>query len=113
MHNITGYAGGLGWAALIGLISVYPRGIIVSKLTMAIAALGQRSLSFYLFQSIVFYIVFSERIGGLGASADQLGSDIVAWLTWFISILMAIFMQRANYAGPAEKLLRRLSNKNT
>ncbi|SDW03168.1 DUF418 domain-containing protein [Paenibacillus sp. CF384] len=108
LHNITGYAGGVGWAALIGLICVYPS-VIRSKLTMAIAALGQRSLTFYIFQSIVFFIVFTEGVGGLGAVANQLSSDLVAWLTWIISILLAMFMQRANYAGPAEKLLRRLS----
>ncbi|MDQ0900952.1 DUF418 domain-containing protein [Paenibacillus sp. V4I7] len=108
LHTVTGYAGGIGWAALIGFIAGSPR-TIRSKLTMAIAALGQRSLTFYIFQSIVFFIVFADGIGGLGAIGNQLSSDIVAWLTWIVFIIIAEFMQRANYSGPAEKLLRRLT----
>lgn len=108
LHTVTGYAGGIGWAALIGVIAGNAR-TIRSKLTMAIAALGQRSLTFYIFQSIVFFVVFADGIGGLGAIGNQLSSDIVAWLTWIGTIIIAEFMQRANYAGPAEKLLRRLT----
>ncbi|WP_426448345.1 DUF418 domain-containing protein [Paenibacillus sp. S-38] len=108
LHTVTGYAGGIGWAALIGFIAGSPR-IVRSKLTRAVAALGQRSLTFYIFQSIVFFIVFTEGIGGLGAIGNQLSSDIVAWLTWIVSIIIAEFMQRANYAGPAEQLLRQLT----
>lgn len=108
LHTVTGYAGGIGWAALIGFIVGSPK-TIRSKLTMAIAALGQRSLTFYIFQSIVFFIVFADGIGGLGAIGNQLSSDIVAWLTWILSIIIAEFLQRANYSGPAEKLLRRLT----
>ncbi|WP_246183304.1 DUF418 domain-containing protein [Paenibacillus methanolicus] len=107
-HTLTGYAGGIGWAALIGLIAGNSRAIR-GKLIMALAALGQRSLTFYIFQSIAFYIVFAEGLGGLGATGNQLSSDIVAWLTWIASLIMAGFMQRANVAGPAEKLLRRLT----
>lgn len=108
LHTVTGYAGGIGWAALIGIIAGNPKAMR-SKLTPSIAALGQRSLSFYIFQSIVFFIIFTEGLGGLGAHGNQITSDIVAWLTWFLSILIAVYMQRANYSGPAEKLLRRLT----
>ncbi|MGF7036657.1 putative membrane protein YeiB [Paenibacillus mucilaginosus] len=112
IHTVTGYAGGIGWASLIGLIACSPR-TVRSKLTRAVAALGQRSLTFYIFQSIVFFIVFAEGIGGLGATGNQLSSDIVAWLAWILSILIALFMQRANYPGPAEQLLRRLTYRMT
>jgi uncharacterized protein len=108
LHTVTGYAGGIGWAALIGFIAGSPR-TAGSKLTMAIAALGQRSLTFYILQSIVFFIVFADGIGGLGAIGYQLSSDIIAWLTWIATITIAVFMQRANYSGPAEQLLRQLT----
>ncbi|MFC4099412.1 DUF418 domain-containing protein [Paenibacillus xanthanilyticus] len=108
LHTLTGYAGGIGWAALIGYITGRPS-TVRGKLTVAVAALGQRSLTFFILQSIVFFIVFADGLGGVGEIGNQLGSDIVAWLTWIASLIMAWFMQRANVSGPAEQLLRRLA----
>ncbi|MGN4127777.1 DUF418 domain-containing protein [Lysinibacillus sphaericus] len=62
LHTLTGYAGGIGWIALIGLVSCRlenNRGKIIT----AIAGVGQRSMSFYLFQSIMFVLIFTPYAG--------------------------------------------------
>ncbi|MFG1755774.1 DUF418 domain-containing protein [Streptosporangium sandarakinum] len=54
-HTLTGQAGGIGLAALMGLIATRSR---LGPLTAALAALGRRSLTFYLFQSAMFLALF-------------------------------------------------------
>lgn len=108
LHTGTGYAGGLGWAAFIGLL-VIKLGEKRGPITMAIAAVGQRSMTFYIFQSVVFIAVFAPYAGGLGAHLGQAGSDVIALFTWLLSVVIAEFMRRANVRGPAETLLRKLS----
>lgn len=53
LHNLTGYAGGVGYAALAGLIAVRVAAR-PGRVVTALAALGQRSLTGYLTQSVVF-----------------------------------------------------------
>lgn len=108
LHTLTGYAGGLGWIALTGWVAIRFENRKNSIVT-TIAALGQRSLTFYIFQSIVFFAVYSPSIGGLEAHLGQAGSDVVAWGTWFLSLAMAEYMRKYNLRGPAETLLRKLS----
>ncbi|MGX6445193.1 DUF418 domain-containing protein [Neobacillus sp. K501] len=108
LHTITGYAGGVGWTALIGLLVIKLEGkdgLIIK----AIAALGQRSLTFYLFQSILFVLILAPYAGGLGGQISQLGSDLIASLVWLISVLVANFMQQRSIRGPFETFLRKKS----
>ncbi|MEW9033037.1 MAG: DUF418 domain-containing protein [Planifilum fimeticola] len=107
LHTVTGYAGGLGWAALIGWTAALVEGK-PHPVTRAIAAVGQRSMSFYILQSVVFFIAFTPDIGGLGNRVGQFGSDVVAWLTWMASVAAAEMMRRSGTQGPAEAMLRRL-----
>lgn len=105
LHTVTGYAGGLGWAALFGWIA---SGLAGRRrpIAEAITAIGQRSMTFYIFQSVVFFAVFS--VGGVGSRAGQLGADLVAWATWLASLAIAAAMRRRGVGGPAETALRRL-----
>jgi uncharacterized membrane protein YeiB len=48
VHHLTGYFGGIGLAALVELIA-HRIGIDRGRMTPALSALGQRSLTFYLF----------------------------------------------------------------
>jgi len=107
LHTVTGYAGGLGWAALIGWTAALVEGK-PHPVTRAIAAVGQRSMSFYILQSVVFCIAFSPDIGGLGNRVGKIGSDVVAWLTWMASVAAAEMMRRSGTQGPAEAMLRRM-----
>ncbi|MEH7373921.1 DUF418 domain-containing protein [Neobacillus drentensis] len=108
LHTITGYAGGAGWTALIGLLVIKLEGKSGS-FTKAIAALGQRSLSFYLFQSILFVFILAPYAGGLGGQISQLGSDLIAVFVWGISVLVANYMHQRSIRGPFETFLRKKS----
>lgn len=105
IHTIAGYAGGIGWTALIGLVVIKldkQRG----EITTAIAAVGQRSMSFYLFQSIVFVFIFAPYTRGLGDRIGQTGSDLIAIGVWVLSVWIANFMHNRSLRGPAETFLR-------
>lgn len=108
LHTLTGYAGGIGWIALIGLV-VIKLEVKSGKLTNAIVALGQRSMSFYLFQSILFVMILAPYAGGFGRNLSQLGSDLIAVFIWILSILVANFMHHKSIRGPFETFLRKKS----
>ncbi|MFI6595523.1 DUF418 domain-containing protein [Nonomuraea sp. NPDC050536] len=107
-HTITGYAGGIGLAAAIGLIAV-KIGSNRGRVTTALVALGWRSLTFYLFQSVVlvalFYPFTLDLAGDMGAAA-ALAIGVGVWL---LSIVLADWMRRVGHRGPFEIALRRLS----
>ncbi|MDP4510114.1 DUF418 domain-containing protein [Nonomuraea turcica] len=105
-HTLTGYAGGIALAALIGLVATRVEG---GPFTTALAALGQRSLTFYLFQSVVFLVLFYPFTLDLGGDLGFADAAGLAVAIWAVSILLAEWMRRAGYRGPAEAMLRRLT----
>ncbi|WP_285612855.1 DUF418 domain-containing protein [Actinokineospora globicatena] len=108
LHAVTGIAGGLGYAALIGLVAVRigdRRGPVV----LAITACGERSLSCYLFQSVVFVALLSPYTLALGKTAGTAEVAVIALATWLASVLLADLLRRNGKRGPAEVLLRRLT----
>ncbi|WP_216211882.1 DUF418 domain-containing protein [Amycolatopsis aidingensis] len=107
-HPLTGYLGGIGLAALIGLVAVR-LGRTRGPVTTAIEALGQRSMTFYIFQSFVALTLFYPFTLGLTDDMGLAGAIGVAIATWLVSLILAEAMRRANYRGPFETLLRRLS----
>lgn len=109
-HTVAGYAGGIGIAALVGLVAVGigPRR---GRLAAALAALGQRSLTFYLFQSVVFVTLFYPFTLDLSGRMGIAGAYGVAIAIFVVSVLLADWMRRVGYRGPAEILLRRLTSR--
>jgi uncharacterized membrane protein YeiB len=106
LHAITGIAGGLGYAALIGLLAIRLGNRGPGPVTRALVATGQRSLSAYLFQSVVFVALLAPWTLGLGATLGTAGVAALALTTWLVSVLLAA---RWPGRGPAETLLRRLT----
>lgn len=105
---LTGYAGGIGMAAVIALVAIAAarsRG----RFTTAVEALGQRSMSGYLFQSVAFLLVFYPYGFALEDDMGLAGAMGVGAATWLASLLIADLMRRAGHRGPAEILLRRLA----
>lgn len=103
----TGYAGGIGMACLVGLAAIR-LGRRQGPLTTAVAALGQRSMTMYLAQSVAFIVAFYPWALDLQDDLGLAGAGVVAVVTWLLSVLAADLMRRAGYRGPAENLLRRL-----
>ncbi|MGO1830475.1 MAG: DUF418 domain-containing protein, partial [Candidatus Corynebacterium faecigallinarum] len=113
----TGLAGGVGYAALFGLIghrvSARSQGTLGSVGTLgpvgsAISALGKRSMTGYLAQSVIFTPLLAAWGFGLGASLTSTTMALVAVGGWLVTVALAVAMERRNYRGPAETLMRRL-----
>ncbi|TYB50411.1 DUF418 domain-containing protein [Nonomuraea sp. PA05] len=104
LHSVTGIAGGLAYAAIIGLIAArVPSGPVVRALT----ACGQWSLTCYLLQSVIFVAVFAPYAGGLGTRVGDAAASGVAVVAWLATVVLAALL--APRRGPAEAALRRLT----
>lgn len=107
LHQVTGYAGGLGYAALIALLAV---GLADRQgpVTKALSALGERSLTFYLAQSVVWAALFASYTLHLQVTSPTIAVGI-AVATWLTTVVLADLMRRRGARGPAEAALRRLT----
>jgi uncharacterized protein len=108
VHNITGEYGGVGYIALFALIAHRLGSSLRGReLVAPVVALGQRSLSGYLFQSVAWLALFSPWALGLGGNTYV--ALIAAVAVWGVSALVAQRMSEAGHRGPAETLLRRIT----
>jgi len=106
LHVTTGAIGGAGYVALIALIvGGTGRGGPISRL---FAALGQRSLSGYLAQSVVFLVLFAPYTLGLGGTVSVAEATQIAVLTWLGTLIVAAILGALDKPGPAEWLFRRI-----
>ncbi|WP_405057586.1 DUF418 domain-containing protein [Kribbella sp. NBC_01505] len=103
LHDASGVFGGFGYAALIVLVA---RRLGNGPITRAIAAVGQRSLTCYLSQSVVWAIVFTPYLLDLSRTLTVTTTALLAIATWLATVLLAERMRRLNYRGPFEKLIR-------
>lgn len=71
------------------------------------AALGKRSMSGYLVQSLLFFIVASPFLFGL--DLDAFGMSIIAFFIWVATLVGAAVLEALGKQGPFEHLHRRLS----
>ncbi|RUQ98336.1 DUF418 domain-containing protein [Labedella endophytica] len=110
VHLFAGTFAGIGYAALFGLIA--HRLSVRSAITIApvrwIGALGRRSMSGYLFQSLAWGPVLAAWGLGLGAHLSSWSVALYAVLVWAITVALAAVMESRGIRGPAETLLRRL-----
>lgn len=108
INSLAGLCGGLGYVAVFGLIAARvgsrPPGVVRG----AVQALGKRSLSGYLAQSVVFAPLMSAWGLGLGAQLSSWSITVVAIATWLVTVVLAALLERAGKRGPAEWALRRL-----
>lgn len=105
---VTGIAGGLGYAAAFGLLAARWQAAPPAP-TRWIAAVGKRSLSFYLFQSLVFAPLLSAWGLGLGGRIGTTGALAIALGVWAVSVALAMVLERRGMRGPCEVALRRLT----
>ena len=108
---LTGLLGGLGYVALFGLIAaaLARRGPTVGPTASAISAVGKRSLSAYLAQSVIFAPLLCAWGLGLGAVLGSAGVAALAIGGWSATVLGCSLLERRGRRGPAEWLLRRLA----
>lgn len=112
LYEVSGFFGGIGYGCLFGLIAIrLSRRATHGPVITAITALGQRSLSGYLAQS-VFWLVLAtpfllDLAGTFAANSFIVGA--VGFAVWLFTVIVAYVMHRLSYRGPAELLLRRLT----
>ncbi|MEK8107147.1 DUF418 domain-containing protein [Micromonospora sp. M12] len=109
LHGASGMFAGPGYVAVFGLIAL--RVTRPGPVVGALAALGQRSLSGYLFQSAAWLLLLAPFTLALG---QRLGSPTIAGvciavIVWLVTVLIAGLLDRRGQAGPAEIVLRRLT----
>lgn len=111
LHILTGVLGGLGYAAVIALVVVrlQRRGRTEGAVVRALRATGERSLSAYLAQSVVFAALLPAATLGWGAELGPAGAAVLALVTWGATVAGALALGRSGRRGPAESLLRRLT----
>ncbi|BBG00172.1 MULTISPECIES: DUF418 domain-containing protein [Pseudonocardia] len=108
LHTLTGYAGGLGYAAAIGLLAAHLAGRRRTAVTGALVACGRRSMSCYLAQSVAWLLLFEPYLFDLGGTVGPAGAAAIGLGVWGITVGVAALAARADRPGPAEALLRRL-----
>ncbi|WP_068927364.1 DUF418 domain-containing protein [Planobispora rosea] len=109
LHSVTGIAGGLAYAAIIGLVAGRMRRGSPGVAVRALVACGQWSLTCYLLQSVVFVAVFAPYAGGLGTRVGDAAASGIAVLTWLATVVLAALLAPGGRRGPAETVLRRLT----
>lgn len=74
-----------------------------------IAALGARSMSGYVTQSLLLLLATQPFTLGLGIGQGIIGASAVAFVVWLITVLLAFGLELAGRRGPFEAMHRRLS----
>lgn len=107
LQILTGIMGGIGYVAAFALLgSRLERN--PGPLTQALAAGGRRSLSLYLYCSVVLAIIMHTDLLGLGDHTHRAGAMAVALGVWASGIVLMRALDHAGRAGPADALLRHL-----
>lgn len=105
---ITGLACGVGYVALFGLIGDRLTGRPLGPVGSAVSAVGKRSLTSYLAQSVLCAPLLAAWGFGLGAELGSATMALFAVGVWLVTVAFAVWLERRGKPGPAETLLRRL-----
>ncbi|WP_135451688.1 DUF418 domain-containing protein [Mycobacterium sp. DL99] len=113
LHTLGGLFGGLGYVAMFGLIAVHLENHRdrqrAGSFPWAVQALGKRSMSGYMFQSVAFSPVLAAWGLGLGSHLSSWSAALYAIAVWGLSVFLATRLELAGRRGPAEWLLRKLA----
>ena len=117
---LTGFFGGLGYVALFGLLGhrvaqrrtgAPSRDLLAAdgRLAGAVQAVGKRSLTSYLLQSVLCAPILAAWGLGLGQHLTSATMLVFAVAVWALTVAFAVWQERTGRRGPAEVLLRRLA----
>jgi uncharacterized protein len=107
LAGASGMFGGPGYIAVFGLLAAWLSDRNRTPVSNALAALGRRSLSGYLFQSVAWLVLLAPYTMNLRLGSPLWTGLAVAFLVWLASVAGAVAL--GDRPGPAEKLLRRLT----
>ena len=106
---LGGMYAGIGYICGFALLAHKLRGYGRRGLPGALAAVGERSLTSYLLQSIIMAPLLTAWGFGLGEDMGYLAAYGFAFGTWLITVAVAVLLDKAGRRGPFEVLLRRLT----
>ena len=106
LHVATGIPGGIGSAALVAVACTSPR-VARSPLTRVFTAVGERSLTCYLLQSILMVPLLAAWTLGWGGALSSFGALLVALFVYACTACTAVWLRQRGERGPAERMLRR------
>lgn len=118
LHTLTGLAGAVAFACGVAWFVAAREASAVRRdatapaprgLLLALAAVGRRSLTCYLLQSVLFVPLLAPWAGGLGVGAGTASVAAVGVGVYLVTVVVALLLERAGSPGPAEALLRRLT----
>ncbi|MBC2932416.1 DUF418 domain-containing protein [Nocardioides sp. zg-1228] len=111
LHDATGVLGGFGYAALIALVALRleETGRAQGRTVLALQAVGQRSMTCYLAQSVVWTLAFTPVLLGLSDDLTIAANAVLAVLTWLLTVALADWMRRTGRRGPFEVLVRQVT----
>ncbi|WP_261134415.1 DUF418 domain-containing protein [Bacillus sp. Marseille-Q3570] len=103
---VTGTAGGMGYAALFGMIGNFIEN--PGWITRSMTALGKRSLTFFILNETLLVILLSPVALGLGGVLTNTGVTLVAISIWLLAVVIASILEKFHINGPLERLMRHL-----
>ncbi|MBC3185415.1 DUF418 domain-containing protein [Corynebacterium sp. zg-331] len=114
LNQAAGFVTGPGLVAAIALL-VQPaqrrwqRDGTMHPVIGALVALGKRSMSGYVAQSALFFLVVLPFTLHLAEGMGAAGKSLIAVAVWALTLLAAVALECAGKSGPLETLHRRLS----
>jgi uncharacterized membrane protein YeiB len=109
VHHVSGDVMGLGYVCLFGWVAAVWRGRAGRGVVSAVTAVGERSLTCYLLQSVVFAPLLSDWGLGLGGRLSTAQAALLAVGVWLVTVAVAVALRRAGSRGPFEVALRRVA----
>ncbi len=115
VHAFSGTAMGVGYVCLFGLWAAArhnnesPRVAGGRGVSNVLSAVGERSLTCYLLQSVMFAPLLSPWGLGVGESIGTAQAYGLAVAVWLVTVAVAYALARMGHRGPFEILLRRLT----
>ena len=108
LHDAAGVLGGIGYAALLSLVALRV-GARRGRLVSAVEAVGQRSMTCYLAQSVMWTVAFTPALLGLSDDVSVAGCALLAVATWLLTVALADWLRRTGRRGPFEVAARRVT----
>ncbi|MGI6879486.1 DUF418 domain-containing protein [Microbacterium sp. gxy059] len=115
LATVTGVFAGAGYVAVFALIAHRIQERRAAKpaparlgFAGAVTAVGKRSLSSYLLQSVLCAPILAAWGLGLGGRLGSAEMALFAIAVWAVTLLLAAIWEAKGWRGPAETLLRRL-----
>ena len=109
LHLLLGAMMGAGYVCGFALLAVRWSHRGRTGLPGVLAAVGERSMTAYLLQSVLFFSVLTGWGLGLGTWTDAAWDTVIAVVVWSVIAVGMVALDRRGVRGPAEVVLRALT----